>query len=373
VVDVTAPTVTVTAPTAGQRVPLGAPLVAQFSCADAESGIGSCTGTVANGAAISTATLGSFTFTVGAVDRAGNTTRRSVTYDVVDTAPPRITVTAPVDGARIPKGDPATASYTCTDPETGIASCTAVVVDQGAIANGGALPTGTLGHQVLRVDASDNAGNTASREVAYDVVDVTPPTVVISSPPAGNPAVLLGETSLRGRYSCSDEEGGSGVVRCAGPVTNGSSVPASSPGQQAFTVDAADAAGNVGTATATYRVLPYRFDGFVEPTVVVGTTTQAAAGAPVVVRWTMHDANGAAVTDPKVMATPVVQTVSCATGQAVGTTSPAKTVSGVIYNQALAEFELVWQTDTAWTGTCQQLKLRFAGSISVRSAQFRFV
>jgi hypothetical protein len=61
---------------------------ASFSCTDTGgSGLASCVGTVANGQAIDTATLGQHTFTVTATDNEGNTTEVNRTYTVANGRP----------------------------------------------------------------------------------------------------------------------------------------------------------------------------------------------------------------------------------------------------------------------------------------------
>jgi hypothetical protein len=61
---------------------VGARVAASFGCADLGTGIASCAGTVANGSFVDTASVGTKTFTVDAVDRAGNATHQTVTYTV---------------------------------------------------------------------------------------------------------------------------------------------------------------------------------------------------------------------------------------------------------------------------------------------------
>jgi hypothetical protein len=82
------PTVTISAPAAGQRFAVGQTELARFSCADdpAGPGIASCASAVANGKRISTARAGSRTFTVTATSRDGLTTTRTVRF-VVDPVP----------------------------------------------------------------------------------------------------------------------------------------------------------------------------------------------------------------------------------------------------------------------------------------------
>jgi hypothetical protein len=62
---------------------LGSEQIADFSCDDDDSGVISCVGTVADGAAFDTSTVGYHTFTVDAEDLAGNTASSTVTYNVV--------------------------------------------------------------------------------------------------------------------------------------------------------------------------------------------------------------------------------------------------------------------------------------------------
>jgi hypothetical protein len=80
--DATKPTVNVTRPANGATYTLNQPVTASYACSDALSGIGNCTGTVASGAGLDTSSTGTKTFTVTAVDQAGNATVASVTYAV---------------------------------------------------------------------------------------------------------------------------------------------------------------------------------------------------------------------------------------------------------------------------------------------------
>jgi hypothetical protein len=97
VVDNTPPTITITSPTNGAVYAPAQVVDAAFTCADATTGIKSCAGTVATGAAIST-TVGVHTFTVNASDNANNLAQSTVSYRVVGTALVTSAVTAlPID------------------------------------------------------------------------------------------------------------------------------------------------------------------------------------------------------------------------------------------------------------------------------------
>jgi hypothetical protein len=81
-VDRRAPQITIAAPLDGSQVALGETRKASFSCADGGSGVAACIGTVANGAVLDTATPGTRSFTVTAIDAVGNHATETATYAV---------------------------------------------------------------------------------------------------------------------------------------------------------------------------------------------------------------------------------------------------------------------------------------------------
>lgn len=83
--DDTAPSITITSPVEAATYLLGQSVTASYSCEDEAggSGLASCTGSVATGAAVDTASVGPKTFTVNAEDNAGNQSTRQVSYQVV--------------------------------------------------------------------------------------------------------------------------------------------------------------------------------------------------------------------------------------------------------------------------------------------------
>jgi Beta-propeller repeat len=80
-VDKKGPTITINSPTA-TGYSLGTSVAASFNCADAGSGVATCTGTVSSGSAIDTSSFGAKTFTVTATDKVGNVSTQTVTYSV---------------------------------------------------------------------------------------------------------------------------------------------------------------------------------------------------------------------------------------------------------------------------------------------------
>ncbi len=81
-VDEKPPSITITTPASGATYQLNAPITAQYSCVDGGSGVASCAGPVANGSRISTAAVGSFSFTVHAADAVGNLSAITNSYSV---------------------------------------------------------------------------------------------------------------------------------------------------------------------------------------------------------------------------------------------------------------------------------------------------
>src|SRR5215208_2915510 len=83
-------------------------------------------------------------------------------------------------------------------------------------------------------------------------VDETLPTVTLSTP--AESATYTLKQDIAAKYSCQDEEGGSGIKSCNGTVPNGSPLDTASSGQKSFTVTATDNAGNMALVTHTYTV-----------------------------------------------------------------------------------------------------------------------
>jgi hypothetical protein len=85
VIDSVGPTVTITNPASdGLIFTQGRPVPFEFSCADDNSGVASCEGSVPNGSLLDTSTVGVHTATVTATDNAGNVTIAERTYRVID-------------------------------------------------------------------------------------------------------------------------------------------------------------------------------------------------------------------------------------------------------------------------------------------------
>jgi hypothetical protein len=164
--DTTDPTVDLRVPANGATFARGDQVMADYSCADTGgSGLASCVGTVADGQAVDTSTLGKKSFSVTATDAAGNDTTVTHSYTVVDRSAPSITITSPVEGANYAIGEQVLAHYDCADEAggSGLASCV------GDVADGDPVDTSTAGVKAFVVRATDTAGNESVEVVHYSV------------------------------------------------------------------------------------------------------------------------------------------------------------------------------------------------------------
>ena len=75
-------------------------------------------------------------------------------------------LTAPADGAEVPRGAAVTVDFSCADEGgSGLASC------EGSVPTATALDTATLGPRAVTVTARDNAGNETVVTHTAQVVD----------------------------------------------------------------------------------------------------------------------------------------------------------------------------------------------------------
>ncbi|PYT61527.1 MAG: hypothetical protein DMG35_09105 [Acidobacteria bacterium] len=82
-IDTTSPNISIISPTNGATYTLKQPVATSYSCTDPESSPApSCTGPVASGSNIDTASVGSKSFTVNSTDAAGLSSTQSVSYSV---------------------------------------------------------------------------------------------------------------------------------------------------------------------------------------------------------------------------------------------------------------------------------------------------
>jgi hypothetical protein len=321
----------------------------------------SCAGDLPLGTPLDTSSVGMHTFTVRAEDYAGAVTTVTHSYTVFDVISPRITIAAPADQATYEFGADVTVDYGCDDGAggSGVEACIGTLPERSP------LPTDHLGTFRFTVSAFDKAGNSATAQVTYQVVDRKPPSISISQPaaPVGDrlPVYTVGQI-VSADYSCSDGSG-SGVVACAGDVPAGSPLNTSTVGTHAFTVVATDAAHNSTTATRAYQVV-YAFDGFASPLVPLPTFASAKSGDPLPVKFSLHGNFGlGAVVGVS------SQPVDCTSAAALDAPSAALGTLG--YSSGPDRYAFQWTTDRSWLGSCRQLAV-FLNDGTAHRANVRF-
>lgn len=261
-VDTVKPSVTITTPANDANYVPGTAINADYSCDDATSGVASCAGTVANDSAIDMST-GSHTFEVTATDKAGNTTTKTVSYDVGIAAPTlSINGAAPNTSTSFWYNRSSGAMLSLSDTDSGVTSYSCTVNGQPlALTNG----SETLPDGADLISCTASAGDITSTATTATVqVDTVSPTI---NSPADGATVILGQSLALG---CADPPGAnvsavSGVASCAAMVTlpddsiqtvnQGQSVPTGQVGN--YTVKSntvTDTAGNADTSSSSYTV-----------------------------------------------------------------------------------------------------------------------
>ena len=362
VVDVSAPAIEIAAPVDGGVYVRGEDVVADYVCTEEEggSGLAGCEGTVADGAAVDTSTLGEHSFTVEASDAAGNESSMTVHYTVVDETAPAISLVTPSEGAVYGVGEQVLAAYSCTDEPggSGLVSCT------GSVAGGAPVDTGSVGAKSFTVSATDAAGNSSSQTVSYSVADRTGPSIELASPVDG--AVYSPGQAVLAGYSCADQPGGSGVASCVGTVADGARIDTSI-GTHSFSVTAVDGAGNTTVKSVTYSVA-FSFRGFFWPVKNPPDVNRWKAGLPVPIRFSLDGYRGAR---PEAPGYP--RSVRCGGGDVEqARIRAASWKRSFVYDRRRDQYVGLWKTERRWAGSCRELVLKLDDG-SVHTAKFQFV
>ncbi len=174
----------------------------------------------------------------------------------LDTTPPSIAVASPLAKA-YQLDNELPIKFSCTDTNSGVASCTATLnrisSKAKSVASGQDVQLAQTGRYVLRITAKDRSGNAATKAVTFTVVDKIAPRISVSG--------RLGKTyklgdSVRVRFSIKDASGIAKSIATFGrvgerglTVRSGQTMRLSSPGRYVLRITATDRHGNAAVKT----------------------------------------------------------------------------------------------------------------------------
>lgn len=279
----------------------------------------------------------------------------------IDLTPPTVSISlnpSPNSNGWINQS-PVTATISGFDSGSGVAAVR-YWIDNGAVTLvAGASASATIsgeGTHTIGARSFDNANNVSSAATANVNIDLTPPMVTCQSPV---PVFTFGQAGATVSASVADALSGPAATTVSAVVST------NTPGAQTVSLTGYDLAGNSTTASCSYSVI-YNFGGFYPP--ISPGTNVAQAGRAVPVAFSLAGFQGMGVL---AAGSPTVQPVSCSTGAPLGPARPATLNAGLSYDPTTQHYQLVWNTNKVWSGSCQQLQVTLNDGTS-HTAIFQF-
>lgn len=229
----------------------------------------------------------------------------------------------------------------------------------------------------LRV--TDAQGASATVATTVTVLNVAP-TVRITGPITVQPVLGRASVPLQIQFTDPGADTHTAIIDCDNglPVINRASV--SSPfehtcsytssafGARSIRVTVTDDDGGAGALSHGVGVL-YQWNGFFAPIENAPAVNVAKAGSAVPVKFALDGYQGLDIAPP---GSPTSQRTSCAAsliGVPEATLTPR--ASRFSYDHGTGQYQYVWKTEKAWTGTCRQVILTLQDG-TVHQAEFRF-
>ncbi len=251
-----------------------------------------------------------------AVDSLENTVDVALSYTVVDATPPEVTVEEPYDGARLTWGRPITISGTATDNvgvtrvvvTIGMTTWTPVdgtpraTVEWSVEVDTSGWSVGTLGMTDIGVRAFDEWDLFGMVLLTVELVDRTPPVLIIGPPDVGTAYEVLTAQPLHLNFNATDDVHVTGrwcrVDRGAWtPDPHNIQTVGLAAGLHLVEVKVADAAGNEAVGSTTFLVKERPGEGGI-PTMAIAAIALVAVAIIVVVVLLMRRGRGPSGTAP---------------------------------------------------------------------------
>jgi len=334
-------------------------VVVSFSCADALSGLASCTADqTVGGEGRDQSVVGT------ARDRAGNTDSAMVGGINIDlTAPetPSVTTDRAADyagGGGWYRNEVTVTFAGAGDPELGNG-------DVGSGVDPATVPTeavfDTSGLHTASATVRDRAGNESATVSLTVQVDADAPSVAIVCPSV---PLALGETASAG-WTAADAESGLATPAAGSVVLDTSSVGT----KVANAPTAVDNVGHSAGATCVYSVV-FDFRGFFRPVDNPPMLNVVKAGSGIPVKFSLSGDQGLEVF---AVGYPVSHGVDCNTSAPVDTVEQTVMAGGssLSYDPAVDQYVYVWKSDKAWAGTCRRLDVTLVDGTQ-HIAHFKF-
>jgi len=135
-----------------------------------------------------------------------------------------------------------------------------------------------------------------------------------------------------------------------------------------LTVDGTSTSVGPNTPATTFRT--WRFIGFESPIDNNGVLNVAKAGRAIPLRWRLLDATNQPVSTLTAVSV-TVETLACGTGTTVDNVEEYAAGSSGLRNLGDGYYSFVWQTPTAYAGSCKSMKLNVGDGVAHR-AHFKF-
>jgi len=335
-------------------------VVVSFVCADAVSGLASCTpDQTLGGEGRDQSVVGT------ARDRAGNTDSATVAGINIDRTAPAAPSVTPDRGPDY-AGDGGWFRDEVVVTFAGAGDPNLANGDAGSGVDPATVPAPAVfdssGSHTASGTVSDRAGNESATGSLTLQVDADAPSVAVACP---STPVVLGSVVSAG-WTAADAESG-----LATPASGSVPLDTSSVGtKSASAPTAADNVGHSAGAACFYSVV-FDFRGFFRPVDSPPMLNVVKAGSAIPVKFSLSGNQGL---DIFAGGYPVSYGVDCDTSAPLDTVEQTVTAGGssLSYDAGVDQYVYVWKSDKAWAGTCRRLDVTLVDGTR-HIAHFKFV